>query len=320
MAKNYERGLLTAVLIWLCLLASSHAQTPLPPAKSCFESSGVVLNGGKVFTYAKGTTTPLASYTDYTLGTPNANPVILGSDGCANIWLGASAYKIAVQKSDGTVVYTTDGVAGGYNTFLALNGSNALTAISDPAASLGLFWLSSTNAGFLKWSDASAIHTVVGADSVQTLTNKTLASPTITGTPTGAGIPTITLKKGDGLGNKTTASTSFVDVDATNLAYTVTIPVGWKLSVVSMPSMLSVTGAQDVEAAIFDGAVIAEAHVNANTSVGGTAGLATVINGDGASHTIKLQYKTLNATNSALILNSSATTAPTMIFTLSASN
>jgi hypothetical protein len=48
------------------------------PKMQFFTAAGVPLVGGKLFTYASGTTTvPLATYTDSTGNTANANPVIL---------------------------------------------------------------------------------------------------------------------------------------------------------------------------------------------------------------------------------------------------
>ena len=41
---------------------------------------------GKVYTYAAGTLTLQATYTTQAGDVPNANPVILGADGCAQIW------------------------------------------------------------------------------------------------------------------------------------------------------------------------------------------------------------------------------------------
>jgi hypothetical protein len=45
------------------------------------------LVGGKVFAYVPGTSTPKDTYTDHTLGTPNANPVILDAAGEATIFI-----------------------------------------------------------------------------------------------------------------------------------------------------------------------------------------------------------------------------------------
>ena len=41
------------------------------------DADGIALEGGKVYTYAAGTSTPKDSYTDSTLGSANTNPVIL---------------------------------------------------------------------------------------------------------------------------------------------------------------------------------------------------------------------------------------------------
>lgn len=82
------------------------------PKVQFFDSSGAPLDGGKVYTYAPGTTTPKASYTDSTGGTANANPVVLDARGEASIWLDGS-YKI--KLTDGadpeTEIWTVDNVA-----------------------------------------------------------------------------------------------------------------------------------------------------------------------------------------------------------------
>jgi hypothetical protein len=81
--------------------------TPTP--KMQFESAaGVPLSGGKVYTYAAGTTTPQATYTDYTGGTPNANPIILNSRGEAAIWLGAASYKFKLTDANDVEIWTVD--------------------------------------------------------------------------------------------------------------------------------------------------------------------------------------------------------------------
>lgn len=168
--------------------------TPAPFVESQYFNGTLPCNGCLLYTYAAGTTTPLVSYTDSTGVTPNADPVVLDSNGYPSssgtkvcVCLGPSAYKLVLKTSAGVTIWTFDGAYGWYASFLALNGGNALTAIADPAASLGKFWLSSTLAGRIKWSDASAIHTVVGADTTDTLTNKTIAAGNFTGTETHSG-------------------------------------------------------------------------------------------------------------------------------------
>ena len=74
-----------------------------------FESAaGVPLSGGKVYTYAAGTTTPQATYTDYTGATPNANPIILNSRGEAAIWLGSASYKFTLTDANDVEIWTVD--------------------------------------------------------------------------------------------------------------------------------------------------------------------------------------------------------------------
>ncbi len=80
------------------------------PYMQFVDSSGDVLAGGKVYTYASGTSTPKATYTDQAAGTPHANPVVLDSAGRAQIWITGS-YKFVVKDSADTTIETTDVVA-----------------------------------------------------------------------------------------------------------------------------------------------------------------------------------------------------------------
>lgn len=76
-----------------------------------FDSAGNPLANGKVFTFQAGTSTPLATYTDSTGGTPNANPIILDAAGFANIWLTNNiAYKFQVQNSASVTQWTVDNI------------------------------------------------------------------------------------------------------------------------------------------------------------------------------------------------------------------
>ena len=94
-----------------------------------FTAGGIPLVGGKVYTYAAGTTTPLATYTDAAAGTPNTNPVILDSRGEASIFFGAVNYKIVVKDSLDSTIWTQDNLAGDaagkLRTDLAASGGSA---------------------------------------------------------------------------------------------------------------------------------------------------------------------------------------------------
>jgi hypothetical protein len=83
-----------------------------PPKLQFFDANGNPLAGGKLYTYAAGTTTPLATYTDYGGGTANANPVILDSRGEASVWFGTSQYKVKLTNADDVEVYTVDNLNG----------------------------------------------------------------------------------------------------------------------------------------------------------------------------------------------------------------
>lgn len=76
-----------------------------------FDNSGNPLNGGLVYTYSAGTTTPKATYTDAGGLTSNANPVVLDSAGRASIWLNGN-YKIVLKTSAGVTLKTEDNIAG----------------------------------------------------------------------------------------------------------------------------------------------------------------------------------------------------------------
>ena len=82
------------------------------PKLQFFGSDGLPLVGGKLYTYEAGTTTPLATYTDYTGTTQNTNPVILDSYGQANVWIpDTTSYKYVLKTSADVTLYTVDYVS-----------------------------------------------------------------------------------------------------------------------------------------------------------------------------------------------------------------
>jgi hypothetical protein len=81
------------------------------PKQQFFDANGDPLVAGKVYTYAGGTTTPIATYTDQTGATANTNPIILDSRGMANIWLQPTiAYKFLITDENNVTQYTTDNI------------------------------------------------------------------------------------------------------------------------------------------------------------------------------------------------------------------
>jgi len=80
------------------------------PKLQFFDANGAPLAGGLLYTYAAGTTTPLATYTDSTGVSANTNPIVLDSRGEANVWLGADSYKLALYTSAGVLIWTVDNI------------------------------------------------------------------------------------------------------------------------------------------------------------------------------------------------------------------
>jgi hypothetical protein len=82
------------------------------PKQQIFGTDGLPLVGGKIYTYAAGTSTPIATYVDSAAVTTNTNPIILDSYGQANIWLiNTTGYKFVVKTSADVLLYTVDNIA-----------------------------------------------------------------------------------------------------------------------------------------------------------------------------------------------------------------
>jgi hypothetical protein len=99
-----------------------------------FDNNGVPLAGGLLYTYAAGTTTPLASYTTSSGVTPNSNPIVLDAAGrpAGEIWLSPVAYKLVLKTSAGVQLWSMDNItglpaAGSQNDIVATAGQTAFT-------------------------------------------------------------------------------------------------------------------------------------------------------------------------------------------------
>jgi hypothetical protein len=84
-------------------------------AQQFFSNSGVPLAGGLLYTYAAGTTTPLATFTTAAGTTANSNPIVLNSAGRLDneVWLTSTlTYKFLLKDSDGVTIATYDDIPG----------------------------------------------------------------------------------------------------------------------------------------------------------------------------------------------------------------
>jgi len=191
-----------ASLLWLLLaiiciailatlaVVNAQAQTTValsPAPRLPFPlANGGINSLGCVFTYAAGTTTPLATYTDGTGTTANSNPILLDAAGMptassapSGIWLGPQKYKIAVFSAGGTNCalgsqqYVTDNV---YGPNLPLSSVSFTPGVFSCAGGNYLIGFDNISGRF-KWCNNGTADTLVGQASPDTLTNKTLTAP-----------------------------------------------------------------------------------------------------------------------------------------------
>ena len=112
-------------------------------AAQFFTNSGVILSGGKLYTYAAGTTTPKTSYTSSSGNTAHTNPIILDSAGRVpggEIWLLPQPYKFALYTSTDVLIATYDNISGlGAAAYQVDNftGTGSQTVFTLSSASLG---------------------------------------------------------------------------------------------------------------------------------------------------------------------------------------
>ncbi len=89
--------------------------SPVGNGQQFFDNNGVPLNGGLLYTYQAGSSTPLATYTDINATTANANPIVLNSSGRLDneVWLTYGYnYKFVLKTSAAVTLGTYDNLYG----------------------------------------------------------------------------------------------------------------------------------------------------------------------------------------------------------------
>lgn len=90
-----------------------------------FNNDGVILAGGKIYTYAAGTNTPQATYTTIAGTIAHNNPIILDASGRVpggEIWLTSNlAYKLVIKDTNNALIGTYDNLTGVSNVTLPIN-------------------------------------------------------------------------------------------------------------------------------------------------------------------------------------------------------
>ncbi len=102
------------------------------PKFQAFDTNGFPLAGGKLYSYAAGTSTPLPTYTTRAGDVPNTNPVILDANGEADIWTTPGVlYKFVLTDSGDTTRWTEDNVPGPADSLDSSSGGGGGTADAD---------------------------------------------------------------------------------------------------------------------------------------------------------------------------------------------
>ena len=99
------------------------AQRFYSPIPREFTNSGAIGAGWKYYFYTTGTTTPITTYSNVTLATPNANPVVADSNGrFSEIFVSDFSLVKAVLKDDlGNTIWTADPVNPSGSSSVTLN-------------------------------------------------------------------------------------------------------------------------------------------------------------------------------------------------------
>jgi len=113
-------------------------------AAQFFTNTGVPLSGGKIYTYAAGTTTPKATYTTKSGNVQHSNPIILDSAGrvpTGEIWLDfLGSYKFAIYDKDNVIVGTYDNITGLYGLNVQnYTGTGSQTTFALPAGAANVY-------------------------------------------------------------------------------------------------------------------------------------------------------------------------------------
>jgi microcystin-dependent protein len=110
--------------------------SPIGNSEQFFDNNGIPLNGGLIYTYQAGSSTPLATYTDINGTVANTNPIVLNTAGrLANeVWLTYGFnYKFVLKDSTGQTIGTYDNIYG-------MVGVQAAVGTTIPAGMISLWY------------------------------------------------------------------------------------------------------------------------------------------------------------------------------------
>ncbi len=110
--RQCSRWLLTlaSVLLSASSVGAQGLVMPSVPGQY-FDDNGDPCAACSLYSYAAGTSTPLGTYSNNTLSTPNANPIVLDAAGRATIFLDPTlSYKFILKSSTGATIWTRDNI------------------------------------------------------------------------------------------------------------------------------------------------------------------------------------------------------------------
>ena len=111
-------------------------------------TTGAPAAGYKLYTYAAGLLTTLATYTNQGGATPNANPVILDSNGRADVWLSSASYRFILKTAADVTVWDVDNISSTAGALSASTGASQIGyGTTTVSGALSLFALLNIAAG-----------------------------------------------------------------------------------------------------------------------------------------------------------------------------
>lgn len=156
-----------------------------------FDEDGAPLAGGKLYTYAAGTTAPKATYTTAAGNIENTNPVVLDSEGRAVLFIDGS-YKFFLTDANDVPVGPNGGVTDNVTSFTALDSGNEPYFESFSGNGSQTVFTTSEDLG----TDERGIYVWVDNGIQEAVSNGTFATDTVwtkgTGWTIGAGVATAT--------------------------------------------------------------------------------------------------------------------------------
>lgn len=165
------------------------------------DTNGVPLSGALLYVYEAGTSTPLNTYSDTGLTTPNANPIVSDSAGYfGEVFVGADDYKWILKDANGNTLETADNIE--ISTTPSFSLSEAVSAQTGTSYTL----LTTDRSKLITLSNASSIAiTIPQADTANfpdgwycDINNKGAGTATLTpNTSTIDGLATYTMRSGE---------------------------------------------------------------------------------------------------------------------------